>query len=390
MNVFKKLNKKKYNIPNNVSQGYSYKRYKKVIEKDWGKYLEALVRCGPFSMNQQFIELTKNLDQERDITDKYRIVWANSVIDELEKLRFISTDYLNNYKYIYLKHPAYALALGEYNHGYKISFKEDFNNKTFIDSILRVEYLLKHNDIVGYSNMHNQIYEITKMIYNLIVKHGNLYNYDIAAIERILSIGKDANVGLCQKVIKYINTLNEFQSKLGVIRVLWEHLGKEYWKIGRQRNTVSKEPYYLQLNFLENGEITIHYIAEIIIYDTNNSLDYYQSRNNIFFYMFFNMPSNNTENIAKNYKSNQVLGNKHDNIFGYKVKIIGFDESGLKKKANVINEPYGKNKYSPMVEKCDYVFLDIGKYLKKEKKKESSLFTEYERKIEEIIKKELN
>ena len=102
------------------------------------------------------------------------------------------------------------------------------------------------------------------------------------------------------------------------------------------------------------------------------------------------MPSNNTENIAKNYKSNQVLGNKHDNIFGYKVKIIGFDESGLKKKANVINEPYGKNKYSPMVEKCDYVFLDIGKYLKKEKKKESSLFTEYERKIEEIIKKELN
>ena len=145
-------------------------------------------------MNQQFIELTKNLDQERDITDKYRIVWANSVIDELEKLRFISTDYLNNYKYIYLKHPAYALALGEYNHGYKISFKEDFNNKTFIDSILRVEYLLKHNDIVGYSNMHNQIYEITKMIYNLIVKHGNLYNYDIAAIERILSIGKDVNV----------------------------------------------------------------------------------------------------------------------------------------------------------------------------------------------------
>ena len=33
---------------------------------------------------------------------------------------------------------------------------------------------------------------------------------------------------IVSKVIKYINTLNEFQSKLGVIRVLWEHLGKEY------------------------------------------------------------------------------------------------------------------------------------------------------------------
>lgn len=390
MGIIEDLNEKKYDTPKGITSEYSLKKYRSVIESDWAKYLDVLFRCGPFAMNQQFIELMKLFNPKKNNSENHWAVETTSIIKELEELKFVSTGYLNNYKYIYLKHPSYSLIIGNTKHKYRPNEKKDFNNETFIDSILRVEYFLKYKTALSYSNMHEQLYKITEMIYDLIIKKNNLYNYDIATIENILLIGKNKNTNLYQNIINYINNTAETQSRLGIIRILWEHLGREYWKVGRLRNTISEKPYYLQLNHLENGEITLHYIPEIIIFDTNKSYDYYQNRNNIFFHMFFKIPGNNTRDIAENYNRKKVLGNKHENILGYKIKIIGFDEKILKKKADIINESYGKKEYSPMLEKCDYVFLNIDKYLKNEKVEGTRLFSQYDKKIEQAILDEIS
>lgn len=390
MKLIDELNKKKYNIPEGISSKYGIKKYIEVIQNDYAKYLDVLFRCGPFVMNQQFIEIVQMFDNNKNITDNHRAVEVALIIKKLEKLGFISTGFLNNYKYIYLKYPTYTLIVGNNEHKYRINFKKDFNNETFTDSIMRVEYFLKYGETIDYSNMHNQLYEITKMIYNLIIKNKNLYEYNIPAIENILTLGKNTNTNLYKNIINYLNNTNEKQVKLGIIRILWEDLGKEYWKIGRLRNTISNKPYYLQLNHLENGEITIHYVPEIIIFDTNKNYDYYKSRNNAFFYMFFDLPNNNTKNIANIYKEKGIFGSKHSNILGYKVKIIGSNEDALIKKTNIVDEPYNKNEYSPMASKCEYVFLDINKYFEKEKRENTRLFNEYEKKIEQTIIKEIN
>lgn len=390
MNIFKELKNKNYRVPEGISQNHSYKRYKTIIENGWGKYLDALTRCGPFSMRQQFEKLVKILESKKNLSDDSVNVLTTLILRELEDLKFISTDYLNNQKYIYLRKPTYTLIAGEHNHSYKVNFKKDFNNNTFMNSILKVEYLLNYNEIIDYSNMHNQLYMITKKFYNFIIQEGNSYNYNLSVIERILSICETNKTQIYRNVIKFINTTSESQAKLGIIRTLWTYLGKEYWKIGRQKETISKKPYYLQLNLLKNGEITIHYIVEIIMFDTNKSLDYYQSRNNTFFYMFFNMPDNHVKGIVKNYKNNHVLGNEYNNIFAYKVKIVGFDKETLIKKTDIINEPYKINEYSPMAEKCEYIFLDMGNSLIKEGVRNSSLFVGYETKIENLIEERLN
>lgn len=389
MKIIDELNKKQYNIPEGISSEYGLKKYREVIKNDYAKYLDVLFRCGPFAMNQQLIEIVKMLDNDKNITDNHRAVEVALMVKNLEKLGFISTGFLNNYKYIYLKHPTYTLIVGSNEHKYRTNFKKDFNNETFVDSIMRVEYFLEYGETLDYSNMHNQLYEMTKMIYTLIIKNNNLYEYNIPAIENILMLGENKNSNLYRDIINYLNNTNEKEVKLGTIRVLWEDLGREYWKIGRLRNTISNKPYYLQLNHLDNGEITIHYVPEIIIFDTNKNYDYYKNRNNAFFYMFFNLPNNNTKNIANIYNEKGILGNKHSNILGYKVKIIGSNENALIKNSNVINKPYNQNEYSPMVSKCDYVVLDINKYFEKEKKENTGLFNEYEIKIEQIIRKKL-
>lgn len=390
MGILNELSNKKYNVPSDITQKRTLKYYEIVIEKGWAKYLDALTRCGPFAMRPQFVELIDILEPNKYVSNATLNSQATLILQELEKLNFISTGFLNNYKYIYLKNSAYTLVLGTKKHPYRYSFKKEFNNEKFIDSLLKVEYLLRYDDILDYSNLQNQLYTITDNVYNLIIDSQNKYNYDISAIENILSIYKNSNTMVYKNIIDYLNTTNEYNSKLGIIRTLWEYLGKEYWKISRLRNTVTKEPFYLQLNLLPSGEVTIHYIAEIIIIDTNNSLDYYQSRNNTFFYMFFDMPNNNTRNIIKNFSKERKLGNIYDNIFGYKVKIIGYDKDALIEKTNTINKAYGVSEYSPMVVKCDYIdLMNVGRYLEKSRAYNPPIFIEYVTKIEDLIKKQM-
>lgn len=390
MDIIKEVKKKEYCVPEGISVDYASKRYKEVIDKGWAKYLDILSRCGSFAMNQQFVELVKLINFDNDLSSNKWEVEASIIVKELERLKFVSTDFLNNYKYIYLRNPAYTLIAGNTEHKYRAYFNKDFNSDKFIDSILKVEYFLKTGIVTNYLNMHEQLYEITKSIYKLINESDNLYNYDLETIEEILIIGEKNSDNLYNKVLNCINKKSENNSRLGIIRVLWEHLGNGYWKIGRMRETVSKFPYYLQLNLLNNGEITVHYIPEIIIFDTNKSCDYYLSRNNVFFYMFFDIAGNNTRHMAKNYTKNSILGNKHDNILGYKVKIIGFDEEDLKKKARAIDTSYMKDIYSPMVSKCEYTMLNVKKYFEKEKLNNTGLFDDYEKRIESAIEEEFN
>lgn len=381
--MIEEINDKKYKVPDNITERTRCK-YVEVIDKGWARYLDVLVQCGQFCMQQQFTKLLEILNTDRNIKDTTLNSYSSRIIKRLEELKFIGSDYINNYKFIYLRQPSFSLVEGDYINNYRINFKKDFKSDKFLNSILRVEYFLEYKNFTPYSNMHEQLYEITKDVYDLIVETGNGYEYDLKAIEKILDLKKYSDI------TKYLNTTNEYKNKLGIIRPLWNHLGKEYWKMGRHRQTISSKPFYLKYHVLNTGEITIHYIPKIIIIDSNRELDYFKDKSNSFFYMFFDMPNNNTLNMQRNFIEKGILGSEHDNILGYTVEIIGSDEKNLRKKIEVLNEQFGENEYSPMVTKSSFVSLNIDKYINKSRKGEVKMFNKYEKKIEEYIKKEMD
>lgn len=383
MDIVKKLNEKKYNIPKNIAKS-TLKRYETVIKKGYGKYLELISKCGPLCMQSQFTELIKIFNEERPVKDSTLKIYTSNILKELEELGFIEREYLNNNKYIYLKYPTYALVVGDYKNSYRVDRKEDLKTDKFINSILKIEYFIKFRKILPYSNMHDQLLKITHDVYKLIIETGNKYNYDIEIMEKILSLKK------YKDIVDYLNTINFIKTDIGIIRHIWQYLGKEYWKIGRYNSTISSNPFYFKINLLDDGRYTLHYIPEIIIFDTNKSLKYYSMKNNSLFHMFFHMPENDTRNMKRNYINEGVLGNEYNNIMGYVLTLIGTEEEKLIKKVEVINEIYeSNNSYSPMIKKARYINLDIEKYINKGRKKPNRIFQKYERRIEEEILKML-
>lgn len=383
MNIIDELNNKQYKLPCNIPQKTLYK-YMEVIENDWVRYLDLISRCGPFCMQQQFVKLIEILNPNKNYTKRTSKEYGRRIIKRLEELKFIKSDRLNNNKFIYLLFPSYVVIDGNYNNKHRVNFKKDFNNVTFMNSILKVEYFIEHGDILQYSNMHNQLYYITKKIYELIIKTDNLYGYDIDLIENILTLNKFSDI------YEVINSTVEHNNKLGILRYLWTYLGKEYWKFGRHYYTIKENPFYLQFNVLDDGSITLHYVPELIILDINRGMDYYYKVNNKLFYIFFNIPSNSTKNMIDNYENKKILGNAHDNIFGYVVTIVGNNNSILKKKVDLINRAYKNDKYSPMVRKANYISVDLDKYLIKARNKSVPMFDDYNKVIEEMIKEKLN
>lgn len=385
--IIKDLNNKKYNIPKNVPKSTKFK-YIHIIQRDYSKYLEAISISGGMCMFMQFRKLVNAFYGNNSLADGTIRVYASSIINELEDLGFIGTEYLNKNKYIYLKHTAYALVEGDYKTNKRLRLKTELKIDRFTINITKMEYLIKYRESLSSAIIEEQLTLITKNILDLIIKSGNQYGFDINTIKEIIEMGT-----YC-KVKKILDDSIEANIKLGVIRFLWSELAKELWKLSLQGQTIEATPFHLKLNLLKDGRITIHYAPTIIIFDTSKDLQFYANQSNNYFNIFYRMPGNATQVLKSEYIKNKDFGYPHFNRIGYTIKIIGSFEGKLQSKVDVLNIPYYReddtNEHTPLVYPCTFRQVEVANYFKEGRSpiKESESFKYANDRIFEFIDKE--
>lgn len=375
------LSNKEYKMPSNVSIRNEYK-YLKAITEGYAKYLEAISLCGGVCMLEQFAELINAFNKDADYSKKTLSIYASRIARDLEELGFVGLDFLNRYKYIYLRNPAFAIIEGDVENSKRFDKRRELRTNRFISSLMKLQYLIEFDDYFYYENMNSQLVEITKKAYKLILDNGNTYGYDVDTIEHIIELSS------YEKVMPVLNGTIEPRTKLGVVRMLWGELGKEYWKLGRQSQTISRSPLYMELFLQDDGSVTIHYVPRIVVFDTYQGTRYYQAQSNKFFYMFFDLSQNNTQDMKKSYLESGTLLFNHFNRIGYSVILVGSDEVQLRNKSMIMNEHYYKdNDRSPLVMPCEYIVLDVNKYFKYPNIGTNHEFSKAEKSVEEILKK---
>ena len=160
--VIDNLNTKLYNIPINVSKATKHK-YMEVINKDYSKYLEAIALSGGFCMYKQFGMLISTFNKHKDLSDGTMSVYTSSMVKNLETLGFIGTSFLNRNKYVYLKHPTFALIDGDYNTSRRLILKNELKINKFTTNIIKMEYLINYDECFPKDILDKQLLWITKI-----------------------------------------------------------------------------------------------------------------------------------------------------------------------------------------------------------------------------------
>lgn len=348
------MKNKAYNIPLNVPTRTAHK-YLEVIERGYVKYLEAIDICGKYIMYQQFNKLVDLMEPTLNTSLSSERV-ARTIIKRLTELGFIESSNINRNKFLYLKKPAFAFLSQDYINSSRVNLGKDIKNDKFQISILKVEYLLRFGDLIHSETMFNQLNRITKHIYTTIIKQGNNYGYSLESIEEILQFN---NFG---DVIAFIQENPEHKCKIGIIRGLWLGLGTLYKKMILQKQTVTDTPEYYKLFVKKSGEVIIHYIPNIIIFDVAHDKKYYRERSMKLFHSFYEIEDNDLRDVQQNYIKNKDMGYTGKNHIGYKITLIGSNKDILLQKKSVIDEDINSSVNSPIMDYTSVVDLEIGKY----------------------------
>ena len=91
----------------------------------------------------------------------------------------------------------------------------------------------------------------------------------------------------------------EYSNKLGIVRGLWVNLGTFYKKLLLQKQTVTDKPAFFRLYIKTNGEITVHYIPNIVIFDVSRDKKFYKEKVAKLFHAFYGIEGNNLKEIQK-------------------------------------------------------------------------------------------
>lgn len=376
------IRNKIYTIPKNIPPTTSH-LYREVIEMGYAKYLEIIDKCGKFIMYQQFNKLVEVLDNLQ-ITEKCLENKTRAIIKKLTKLGFIETNSINRNKFLYLKKPAFAFSDGDYINSSRVNIARDMKNDRFQIAILKVDYMLEYGEIIHSSTMLNQLKYITNHIYQNVRKTGNQYSYDVDIIEQILELDDFA------KIKKLIDENPEYSNKLGIVRGLWANLGTFYKKLLLQKQTVTDKPAFFRLYIKTNGEITVHYIPNIVIFDVSRDKKFYKEKVDKLFHAFYGIEGNNLTEIQKIYmKDRTSMGFQGESHIGYKITLIGSDKEILKEKKTVIDENINSSSNSPLMDKTDIVALPIGMYLYHASRKGKEHYHKQDEMISNIILKQL-
>lgn len=326
------------NVPPTQRRNYDY-----VIEKGFDKYIKIIFSLGSYITFQQFYQLFRKYNE--NLSESYCKLKANSIIKELEKLKFINVESIGKHKYFYLKAPSLAICVGDYSKIPKTNHKNiSIKNNKFMTSLMKVEYYIEYNEIISSEWLFKHLKAITRNIIVLTEKHNLEYN--LSFLKAIYSSNDYT------KIKDTVSKLPEDD----LIHIIWVDLYNLYYKLLLQGQTLSQSPLYFKLNVVEK-KLKLHYIPEIIIFDYHKS-DYYERKMDRLLADLINIKSNTVDGLRKNYLPNQEIGDSRVNIIGYGLKLIGSNEQLLKEKEKIIST-YGRdNSNSPFVSvKTSYINL---------------------------------
>lgn len=375
------ITSKEYTLPINIPQNTDYK-YLEVIQKGYAKYLEAIDLCGRMIMFKQFYELVDLLNKG-SLKNSSRERIGLNIIKRLTELGFVDSHYINRNKFLYLKRPAIAIVSGNYNSGQRVNLDKDLKNDKFQVSILKAEYLLKYKEFIHGSTMLNQLKDITKHIHKTAAKSGNIYGYSLEVVEEILSMDDYL------EIINCIKRSPEHRFKLGIIRGLWQDLGMQYRKMLLHKQTISRKPSYYKLFIKKDGEIILHYIPNVIIFDVAHDASFYREKAQKLFHAFYGIQGNSLREVQKYYLARGNMGYQGEHHIGYKITLIGSDELVLNEKKNIIDSDLNESINSPLMGYTHIITLNIGHYLYHASHKRGSYFSKQEDMINNIISKQV-
>ncbi|NBI07624.1 hypothetical protein [Senegalia massiliensis] len=374
---------KEYDIPKNVSEKTEH-RYLEIINLGYAKFLDILGNCDGFAMYKQFEKLVYLFDGENRTKESNRKITLG-IIKKLEILKFIGTQKVNQNKFLYLKRPAFALLSGDYNKFKRINLNKDLKNDKFRISILKLEYFLENNVLISNKTMFYHIRMIIKDILNKIDKSNNKYGYDIQLIKKLLSTKNYKDFfSLCEEY-------PEYSHRLGVIRSLYD-ISKIYRKMILQRETIAFNPKYYKSYVKEDGEVTIHYIPNIFIFDVGKDKRFFEDKSNKLFQSFYTIRNNVLRGIYKAYASsnNTSMGYIGENHIGYTVTLIGEDEGILTKKRDIFDKNRATSINTPIMSMTNIIYLNTGNYLYSASRKLNTFRKSHDERIDTIISKKIN
>lgn len=317
------------------------------IEKNYDKICRLLNSLGNVCMYSQFKQLYKSLNPA--ISDSYLDKKVIQVTNEMKKLKLIEIDYINKYKYIYLKKFAFIFVTGDYTKYKKNNMSIILKEKNFKISIMKVEYYLRYNQLIKLSNMDEQLLYITQLLFNAKRKDNSL-PYNLNILTKIL---KDKGIHNCYEEVYNL-------SQTDLVRILWIDLNNIYSSLRKQNQTISEIPIYLKL-FKHESSLTLHYAPTIIIFDVFNK-NYYAKKINDLFSKYFNILSNYTRDMRSSYVKNGNLGWEGYNHFGYSIKLIGYNKLELEEKKKFIDKYVNDNPNGIMLDSSEIEYIDISKY----------------------------
>jgi len=375
---------KKYEIPINCSS-FIERKYRKVIEKDYSKYIDIIYTCGGLAMNYQVEKLVNIIDGSNRTKETNRW-YCSRMLNELEKLGFLSSEHLNLNKFVFLRKKGVALIEGDHKTHKKIRIKRLLKNDNLRVSLLKIENLLENNDIFNYKLLHFHLKRITKRCLNLIINKNNKFEYDIEIIKKI---SESNNI---QEGRSIAEENPEHLNKLGIIRDLWKEIGLLYNKMILQREVVEINPEYFKATINEQGEVFIQYVPNIIVFDVEKDEEFYKNKYANLFKTYFNIEQNSLYFAREEYNKNNFKGfeSKYKNVLGFKLTLVGENISELERKKKYIDKMTIKHKNTPCMKETAYIHLDINKYFINSATRNSEYRKFHEDHIDRLLNNKLN
>ncbi len=379
----KYFSKKEYQIPKNAPETTRHK-YRKVIDSGYAPYLDVVYHCDGFAMYKQIYKLVKKNDGVKR-SDNACYKRAIRMIKNLEQLGFVGTGHINQNKFMYLKKPAFALVAGDYMHSGRVNLAKDFKNDKFRIAILKMEYFIERDELLHNKSMFYHLTRITKQLRMKIYETDNKYGYSLEAIDEILKLND------YHEIKKYLEAHPEYRYKLDVVRVLWNELGTLYAKMVFQRETVLLKPVYLKLFVGTDGQVILHYIPNIIIFDVSRDKKYFLDKSEKLFNAFYKIEGNALRGIRNAYlkSGRKNMGYEGEHHIGYVLTIVGEDLGVLKQKSGAINETIGSSVNTPVMDEVKVVALDTGQYLYHVSRKGNEYSRAHDERIESLIASKL-
>ena len=347
--------------------------YIETIKKGYDKYLKLIYYLGGLCTYSQFADIVYKFNP--DLSQKYIEIKSRKIIQNMIRLKLIQSENLNKYKFFYLKRFALSIITNDYNNCSLLNISKSLKTNNFKTHLMIVENYIKNNNIISLNNGDMQLLFITKQLYQQKKLFSEL-DFDTELLEKII---QDGGIKNCKASVENLPNNN-------LIKILWIDIKSIFDNLKLQKQPIAKKPYYLKL-YYKNNKMTLHYVPEIIIFDTHD-FKYYSKKITSLFYKFYNINSNEVRDMKKSFTENNSLGYKGFNHIGYVLTIIGYNKNELLQKQKYINSYIQENPNNIMLTDINIQYIDISKYFNNSSQNDT-IFNEIDNKFDLLLEEKI-